>query len=266
MGVHRAPRSHRLRPLLAPLLVVLAAVSAAPASAAPATDTYLRLAQLSPAAPGTDLVVSSVADPGRSVTIPGVGYGGVTAYRRIEPGDYVLGRRPAGSTAPPRVGTTLDVMAGYAYTVGVLGEGTTVLVDDLAAPPPGLARLRVIDATTAAASLSVRGPGGAVVADGLERGTAGAYRPVPAGRVVLEVAVGSAPATRVPVEVSPNQVVSVLLVTGTGGVQARVQVDSEGPPAGGAEPVRGAAGPVVLALLAVAAFALSLRSGRRRPT
>lgn len=279
MGVHRAPRVRRFPPLLAPLLVVLAVVSAGAASATPAaTATYLRLAQLTPTAPGTELVLSSVADPSLSVTIAGVGYGSVTSYRRIEPGDYVVGRRPAGSTAPPRIGTTLDVMAGSAYTLGVIGDGVTVLVDDLAAPPPGLGRLRVVDATTATGALVVSGPGGAVVADGLERGTAGPYGTVAAGQVVLEVRAGTAPATRLPVTVAPNQVVSVVLVSGPGSVQARVQVDSEGPvavppgpvdagfggTAGGDGPARGMAGPAVLALLAVAAFALSLRSGRRR--
>ena len=137
MGVHRAARPGRTRWSAATALVLLAlfagAVGAAPALAA--TGTYVRLGQFTPGMPGNELVVFPVGEAGDEVRIPAVDYGGLSEYRRIEPGDYVVGIRPAGTDGPPVVTSTLDAMPGSAYTLAAVGPADapvlTVVPDDL---------------------------------------------------------------------------------------------------------------------------------------
>ncbi len=289
MGLHHSPaasprsrpRAYAVATLLASLtalLMVPAALSSAPRAEA-ATGTYLRLAQLTDAMPDTELIVSSVADPRSSVTVAGTGYGSVSAYRRIEPGDYVVAVRPKGSSTPPLVSTTLNAMVGESYTLGAVGDkepsGLKIFTDDLTPPAAGQAKVRVIDAAPPAPVLDVTGPGGTPFALGLAHGSASDYRQVPAGPVVLAAGAPGAPETALPITVAANQVVSVVLVSNGGGIATRVQVDAEGPTAmppgpvdagyGGAAGERpGAlAGGLAFALLAAAATGLALRLGRK---
>ena len=168
-------------------LLAAALLLAAPAFAS--TGTYVRLAQLTPDMAGSDLVLSSVSDPQRSVTIPGVEYGALSDYRLVQPGDYVVGITPEGLHRQPAVSLTLNAMAGDSYTLAAVGQaanqtGLSVLTDDLAPPEPGNAKLRVIGAAPNAPMLDVRGPGGDV-AVGLPYAGASGYRNLPAGTVTL---------------------------------------------------------------------------------
>jgi Domain of unknown function (DUF4397) len=289
MGQHRPPaRSPRTRPaalaaatlaaVLTALLVMPAALSSAPQAAA-ATGTYLRLAQLADMTPATELVVSSVADPRSSVTIAGGGYGSVSAYRRVEPGDYVVAVRPRGSSTPPLVSTTLNAMVGTSYTIGAVGDtepnGLKIFTDDLTLPAAGMAKLRVIDAAAQPPVLDVRGPGGTPFAAGLAFGASSEYREVAAGSVVLSAGPPGGPATDLPITVAPNQVLSVVLIAPGGTLATRVQTDAAGPVAvppgpmdagyGGTVGERpgATAGAAALALLAAAATGLALRLGKR---
>ncbi len=289
MGSHHSPfrpSRHRrtavaaavLTATLTALLVMPAALSSAPQAAA-AAGTYLRLAQLIDVMPDTELIVSSVADPRSSVTIAGVGYGSVSAYRRIEPGDYVVALRPKGSGKPPLVSTTLNAMVGKSYTLGAVGDkkssGLKIFTDDLTLPAAGRAKVRVIDAAPPAPVLDVRGPGGTPFALGLACGAASAYREVPAGSVVLAAGAPGAPATDLPVTVAANQVVSVVLISRGTAISSRVQVDAQGPTAVPPGPVDAgyggtvgerpgaAAGAAALAVLAAAATGLAVRLGRK---
>ena len=289
MGLHHqpspAPRSRpwtcavaTLAATLTALLVIPVALSSVPRAAA-ATGTYLRLAQLTDTMPDTELVISSVADPRSSITIPGVGYGSLSTYRRVEPGDYVVAVRPKGSDKPPLVSTTLNAMVGTSYTLGAVGDqepsGLMIFTDDLTLPAAGQAKVRVINAAPPAPVLDVRGPGDTPLALGLARGSASPYREVPAGAIVLAAGAPGAPATRLPITVAPNQVVSVVLLSSGGEITTRVQVDAEGPmtvPPGpvdagyggtaGARP-GAATGSVALAVLAAAATGVALRLRRK---
>lgn len=59
-----------------------------------------------PTTPNVDVYVASVADPARSIVVPGVGYGAVSAYRALTPGRASATtaraprRRRAGSAVP----------------------------------------------------------------------------------------------------------------------------------------------------------------------
>jgi Domain of unknown function (DUF4397) len=259
------------------LLVAALLVGPLPAQADPGA-TMIRLAQLTSSPPEVDLVASSVMDPRKSIITATLRYGQVSAYRTVEPGDYVVTMRPTGSTVPPTVSKTVSVRSGAAYTVAAIqGEQTPndlqVLTDDLAPPPPDRARVRVINATSPANPLDVRDANAQPVALGLPRGQASPYREVAPGAMRWAVGSPSAGST-VSFEVARNQVASVLLTGADAGPHATVVVDAAGPAAvppgpvhagfgGTAGPAPGAAfGSAVLAVLAVLAAGVSVRLAR----
>lgn len=237
MGAHRAlsRSSSFLLPRLAAssalVLALMALLSAAPAAAA--GGTYVRLAQLTPDLAGTELVLSSVSDPQRGVTIGGVAYGALSDYRLIQPGDYVVGIQPAGGGGPQLVSTTLNATAGAAYTLAAVGgkteSGLSVFTDDLTPPGAGQGKVRIIDAAPPEPVLDVHGPGGEPFALGVPCGAASDYRTLPAGPTVLTVGRPGGPTVDLPVAVAANQVASVVLVDRGGTIAAEVRVDAQGP-------------------------------------
>jgi hypothetical protein len=247
VGVHRPVRPDRTR-LAALVAVVLLALVAGAVGATPAlaaTGTYVRLGQFTPAMPGNELVVFPVGDAGDEVTIPAVDYGALSEYRRIEPGDYVIGIREAGTTVPPAVTATLDAMPGSAYTLAAVGPADdpvlSVVPDDLTPPSAGQARVRVFQAFSPD-PVDVGGPGGLNLGRALVVGTAGEYRTLPAGQVDLTVDGPAGPST-VAVTVGAGQVVSVVLVDRGGAPAAVVHVDAAGPVAVPPGPVDAGFGP-----------------------
>ena len=285
------PARHLARPVAAPrrraaaagsgvvaLLLLVVGLALAPATAAAAAATsMLRIAQLDPDQGNLELTVSSVADPNQKVLIASLGYGELSDYRNVEAGDYVIATRKAGSTEPPMVAKTVSVQAGTTTTVATVGAegGVTTFTDDLSAPDPTQARVRVINA--AAPQLDVRGPAGEDIASGLARGAAGPYATLAPGEARLSVAPAGAPAAELPVTLGANEVSSIVLTSSDGALRARVVVDAGGPPVvppgpvhagfGGAaaeqNPYR-AAGSAVLVVLAAAAALVSARLARSR--
>jgi len=263
------------------LLLLVLGLALAPAPVADAADatSMVRLAQLNADQGNLELTVSSVADPNNTVLIAALGYGEMSRYQSVEEGDYVIATRPAGSSEPPMVAKTISVRPGTASTVATVGGsaegGITTYTDDLTAPDPTQARLRVINAAPPAAQLDVRGPAGEQVAVGLALGAAGPYTTLPPGETRLSVAPAGAPAVDVPVTLGANEVSSIVLTSGDGRLQARVVVDAAGSPVvppgpvhagfGGAEVAQNrAAGSAVLIVLAVAAALVSARLARSR--
>jgi hypothetical protein len=262
------------------LLLLLAAllVGSLPAQAQPSGtggDTLLRLAQLQPDLPDVELVVASVMDSRTSVVSGTLHYGEVGAYQKIEPGDYVISMRPAGSTAPAAVTRALSVRPGTASTVASIQHKKTpddlrVLTDDLTPPSPDRARVRVINAAPPAPQLDAQ-----PVASGVPCGDASPYRDVAPGTVELTVGPPGTPGMTLPVTLAANQVASVVLTSADGGTRATVVVDAGGPAVvppgpvhagygGTAGPAPGAAvGSGVLAVLAAVAAGVSVRLSRR---
>jgi hypothetical protein len=198
------------------------AVLGAPAASA-AGDGHLRLAHLSPDTPTVDVYVDSVSDPAAKVTLPGVSYGTVSDYRTVPPGTYTISMRKAGAPAesPPVLSTTVQVGAGVARTVAGVGKfaalGLRVLDDDLALPPTGQARMRVVAAAASAPSLGVTLPGGKTVANGLPFAATGDYVDVPAGATTLSVTPSGGAATPLPLQVTAGSVYTVLVLDRPGG-------------------------------------------------
>jgi hypothetical protein len=255
--------------------MVMTLLSAAPAYAA--SGTYVRLAQLTENMAGAELVLSSVSDPQRSVTIPGVAYGGLSEYRLIQPGDYVVGVKAVGGDGTtPSVTQTLNAMAGSAYTLASAGGtgGLAVFTDDLTPPEPGNAKVRVIDAAPPGQPIDVSSPAG-VFAQGLDSGKASGYLTFPAGPTTLTVGPAGGTTVDIPITVNANQVASVVLVSRDGKLAADVRVDAEGPTMmppgpikagfGGAAPGRPdpLTGVITFGALAAASAALSAFLSRR---
>ena len=73
--------------------------------------------------------------------------------------------RPAGAPAssPPVLSTNLDAAAGKAYTVAGVGPNKSiklrVLADDLSRPAAGMARMRVVQASSVAPEVAGHGAG-----------------------------------------------------------------------------------------------------------
>ena len=285
MGSHRAAaptaRSPRWAAATALAFMIMALFSLSPLSAptaAAASGTYVRFAQLTEDMAGNDLVLSSVSDPQRSVTIPGISYGALSEYRLIQPGDYVVGIAPGGASGAPAVNLTLNAMSGSAYTLAAVGRadqtGLSVLTDDLTPPAPGTAKVRVIGAAASAPTLDVRGPGGEI-ALGLPYAGASGYRTVPAGPTTLTVGPPGGTTVDLPISVAANQVASVVLLDRGGAIAADVRVDAEGPtqiPPGAIKAGYGGAAPgqpgeltgaLTFAVLATAAAVLSRVLARR---
>jgi Domain of unknown function (DUF4397) len=283
---HRADRATRPRRLAAAVasgavafLLLVAGLLAAPLSAQASAAGMVRLAQLTPELQGVELVVSSIADARQSVMVAALGYGELSGYQALEPGDYVISLRTPGSTEPPMISRTLAVRSGASYTVGAISakadDGLAVFDDDLTPPDPTRTRMRVINAAPPAPELDVRDAAGQALALRLPRGQAGDYMTVAPGSTVLSVGPPGGPAVEVPVTLAANQVVSVVLTGGDGGVRGKVVVDAQGPAvvppgpvhagfggAAGDGPAR-AVGSVVLMVLAAGAALVSVRLARR---
>jgi Domain of unknown function (DUF4397) len=273
---HRASPTTRPRRTLAAgsgvlaFLLLAAALLVGPLPAGASIGTLLRLAQLTPDLKGVELTASSVADPRKTVMISALGYGELSAYQAVEPGDYVIAVRPAGSTEPATVSRTLAVQPGAAYTVAAVSAkpdgGLAVYTDDLTPPPADRIRMRVINAAPPDPVLDVQ-----PVAPGLPYGQASPYQEVAPGPMRLTVGPPGGTGSELSVTLVANQVVSVVL---TGGPRAMVVVDAGGPAVVPPGPVHagfggtagrpgGPVGSAVLVLLAAVAGGVSVRLARR---
>ena len=213
-------------------------------SAADAEDGgLLRLAHLSPDTPAVDVYVDSIADPDAGITLSGVGYGAVSEYQDVPPGEYTVSMREAGTgeDAPAVLSTTVQVGSGSARTVAGVGSfddlSLEVIEDALETPPDGEARVRVLAGAANAESLDVALADGTEVASDLAFASTGDYIDVPAGAVTLEVAAGG-DAAAVPVDLAAGSVYSLLVLDDEEGLTVRPVLDAASPgvvPQGGVE-------------------------------
>jgi Domain of unknown function (DUF4397) len=258
------------------VLVLALSLLALPGAGAD-SGTYVRLAQLSPDMAGATISIAPVAGPSRDVVLPGEPYGALSAYQRIEPGDYVVTIRGAGNATTPMVSSALKAESGASYTLASVGaadqHGLAVFTDDLTAPPTGRARVRVINAAPPAPVLDVRGPGGAPFSTGLPLAQVSGYRTVDAGTLPLSAGPPGGMGTDLAVPVGANQVISVVLVSDGPRISAQPHVDAAGPAAvppgsiaagygGGADP-HGPLSELLLGGVAVAAGLASVLLSRR---
>jgi uncharacterized protein DUF4397 len=212
------------------LAVALAGVT--PAAAAQ-NESYLRLAHLSPDTPRVDVYLTAFGRPDFHERINGVGYGDVSAYQTIQPGEYTIAMRPAGASpsTKPAISTTLSARKGRAYTVAGLGRFASlalkVLNDEISLPPAGQARMRVVNAAPHAGDLAIKRESTAVI-EHASFGNASSYAYVPAGATTLTVAPVEANPTNLPITLEAGGVYTVLVLEKGGSLSAAVRQDARG--------------------------------------
>ena len=226
----------RLFGAVSAVLLAVAGLLAAglPSPAQAATGSYIRLAHLSPDTPNVDVYLTSFSRPGWNVILRGVGYGAVSPYQRITPGQYTVSMRGAGAAAssPAVISTNVQVKPGTARTVAGVGKyaslGLTVLEDDLTMPPAGQARVRIIQASARVPSLDVRAMDGPTIATGAAFASTTPYTAVPAGSWQLELGPsGGDLTTKSDVDLAAGGVYSVIVLDGANNaLKVLNQVDS----------------------------------------
>jgi hypothetical protein len=270
----------RFASLFAVLITALALVTglgAAPASAAEtSTGTgWLRLAHLSPDTPGTDIRLSSFDAAEPEVVLENVTFGTVSDFQRVPVGFYTVSMVPAGSPpdTAPVLTASIQVASGDCYTIVALGRNpdltAKVFADERVPPPPGHARVRLIQAATAAPALDVATAEGVTVAQDTAFGTAAPYTDVPAGQRTIEItSTGGGQPVTANVDLPAGSVATLLVLDDpVVGLTVRTLVDSTGMsqmPAGGADTGYGPPQPLTpwyacLALIALAGAGALLR-------
>ncbi len=199
---------------------------AEPGSAVPESTGWVRLAHLSPDTPNVDVYLTSFDRPDFREVFPGVGYGVVSDYQRLEPGRYNVEMRPAGAaeTTPPVISAAADVQGGLAYTVAGLGRNAElqlkVLPDDLTLPPANQAKVRIVNGSLNAPVVDVAVQDGPTVATDVTFATTSQYGTVPAGSWTLAVTPKQGAVTTPAagdVDLAAGGVYSVLLLDKQGG-------------------------------------------------
>jgi len=236
-----------LRRLLAPLAAALFALLLAVAGATTASaDTvpaptnpsgFLRVGHLAPDVGPVDVSLTR-ADGGTASVLTTAPYGAFTPYQTLTPGFYTVAMRPAGAAAAtePMLSAPVTVDKGKAYTLLATGTRdalkTSLINDDLTKPPTDTSRVRLVQGSTAAPTLTVAAVGGPTLSRDLAYGQATGYANVPQGRWTLKVvkADGSDAILTAPVVDLPAGSVNSLLVTNApgGGFAITPVVDSTG--------------------------------------
>jgi hypothetical protein len=255
---------------------------AGPASADEPGTAVLRVAHLSPDSPAVDVALAPVTgeapltDPGDDLT-QGLTYGDVSAFTGLAPGSYAVSIRAAGTSRaePPALSARVDIPAGSARTVAITGLfadlALQTLSDDLAPPPTGSARVRVLTAADVP-PVDVSLASGLPLASSLAFPGAAAAVTVPAGATGIVVDGGPDLRAELPIEFTAGSVVSLLVLDAPdGGLTVRVVLDAAGPartPTGAVEAGSGPLppGPMGWAVAAVAAVAGLAATGRRSRT
>ena len=228
----RLARIAMITTLLASAAAVVAATSPA-ASAAPAAgkDGWIRIAHLSPQAPAMDMYVYPFGDPGHPVVLKDVGYGAVSAYMAVVPGQYTVAMRGFGAaaTSKPALTSSFMVTAGAAYTLAALGPDpglrTEVLKDQMNAPA-GKAIVRVLQASLKQHRVTVSyGPD--VLARELSFGAATSYKAVAPGVQTVRFAAPGEHATK-PVSLAADSVHTIVVLDDSSGLKVDAVTDAVG--------------------------------------
>lgn len=263
-------------------LLGLSAAVASPATAAPGSIGYVRLAHLSPDTPNVDVYLDSLSRKAPRQVFPGVGYGTVSQYLSLPAGTYSVSMRASGADpkTPPILTTDVTVHAGRAYTVAGVGThadlGLRVIDDDLSLPGRGEAKIRVVQGSVKAPVLNVSIDGGQTLASNVAFATTTKYHDVTPGTWTLDIRPPGGSPTPLRVTLGAGNVYSLLVLDGKAKLTIELRTDASrhgAVPIGGVETGLGGtrshgigmlpiAGGAVALLIIVAATGLFLR--RRR--
>lgn len=218
-----ARRRRRRRRLITGLVATTLYAVLGPAHAGGAQEgTQIRLAHFSPDAPTMDVYL--VGFDGREERmLNGLGFGEVSAYTPLPAGNYTFLLRRMGSPADadPWVTASADLEEGSAYTFAAMGPRTDVkhvlVTDDLAPPPAGEAKVRLIQASSSAGEVDVTDSDGWVLAEASPFGSTTEYAAIPAGPRTVEVVSASGARLVRELAFDPGTVNSLVVVEGSGG-------------------------------------------------
>ena len=281
----RFPRIIRRAIWLAVLpLLLLGVPAAASASVASTATGWVRLAHLSPNTPAVDVYLYSFGNPSAWLVLHHVGYGDVSPYEPLAPGDYSVAMRAAGApaTAKPVLSASLTVAPGDAYTVAGIGPESGLrlqVFDDRLTTPPGQALVRLIQASLRQHVVTVTF-GGHLLASNLAFASVSPYQAVAAATATVRVT-GNGTDVTASVPLAAGTVHTLVVLDGAKGLIIDNLLDAAGSgamPAGGPATGLGGTAPhgppsplpwlaVIGAglLLAVAAGARLRREPRPRP-
>ncbi|WP_375384064.1 DUF4397 domain-containing protein [uncultured Microbacterium sp.] len=228
--------------VLGAALAVPAAASAAPIDAArtapaAAGDTgWLRLGHFSPDTKDVDIRVSALRGGSVVFELDGVGYGDVSPYKALQPGDYTVSMIASGTGdwSKLAISGTVTVGASTATTMAAYGPSKRLQIkpftDDLTSPASGNARIRVIQASTITPTVDVRTSTGTSIARAARAGSASSYAEVPAGNWTLQLT-GTGVSDTADVAVAAGSVTSLFVLDNAkGGLTILPILDSAAAP------------------------------------
>jgi Domain of unknown function (DUF4397) len=117
----------------------------------------------------------------------------ISDYLRLDPGAHEFAIRAAGAAADaePLAATTVDLAAGEASTVAVVGAKGRLRFftakDDLSPPPAGMAKVRGMHVSPEAPAIDVRTAGGPMLFRKLTFPSASRYVTIPPGEYEVEM-------------------------------------------------------------------------------
>ena len=223
-------------------LAVAAAAASPAASAAPlaAQDGWVRIAHLSPQAPAMDMYLYSFGDPAHPTVLKDVGYGDVSAYMALGPGQYTVAMRgfDAPPSSHPALVSSFMVTAKTAYTVAALGPDPGLRVEvlkDEMTTPRGKTLVRVLQASLKENRVTVS-LGSTLLTQQLAFSSATSYMGVAPGIHAVKIA-ASGEHTTMSLGLTADTVHTIVVLDGSSGLKADDLTDAVGAqalPKGGA--------------------------------
>ncbi|PDV98881.1 cell wall anchor [Candidatus Chloroploca asiatica] len=168
------------------LVAVLASLSFVPATFAQEGNAQVRVIHASPDAPAVDVFVDG------DRVLSNVPFFTASDYLSLPAGTYRIQVSPTGQPASAAViDANATVSAGQAYTIAATGLVAsiqpTIIVDNLAAPASGNAKVRVYHFSPDAPAVDIKLASGDTLVSGLAFPNATDYLEVPAGTYDLQV-------------------------------------------------------------------------------
>ena len=229
-----------------------AAAAVAGSAAAPGATHlgWLRLAHLSPNTPAVDVYLYSFGDPSAMIVLKHVTYGTVSGYQAVPSGEYTVAMRGAGASADskPVLSTTVDVVAGKAYTVAGMGPASGLrlqILKDALVTPPGKALVRIIQASLQQHKVTVTAAG-KTLARGLPFAAVTSYQMVSPGTWNVRAA-GPTESARQSIVLAAGTIHTLVILDDPGRLTIDNLVDAAGSrllPAGAAATGLGGTAPV----------------------
>jgi hypothetical protein len=201
-----------------------------PTSPGGSSDSYLRVAHLSPDAPAVDVWVDG------AVALQDVAFGDFSSYLKLNSGMHRIQVSPANQTTPIVIDASITLTTGSYTTVAATGRladiAPLVLADDVGREATK-ARIRFVHTGPDAPPVDITLTDGTVLFPGVQFRESGSYLAVPGGTYDLQVRLAGTETVALSfadVPLSNNTTYSVFAVglLSDGSLKAKVSVDSPG--------------------------------------